>query len=76
MTEAEMVQQADVKFGEWVRSARRTRRMSQQHLTDVINGRFGLGWHQTTVTNIESGKRPARIAEALALALVFEALVP
>src|SRR4051812_33575431 len=33
---------------------------------------FGISWHQTTVGKIESGERPIRLNEALAVSLILE----
>jgi transcriptional regulator with XRE-family HTH domain len=58
----------DREFGTRIRAARAVQRISQQRLTDAVNSKFGLGWHSTTLVRVESGERPARLAEAVALA--------
>lgn len=42
--------------------------MSQQELADRLLARHGLNWYQSTVTKMESGSRPTRLTEALAVA--------
>lgn len=45
--------------------------MNQQELVDTLRQRHDLTWHQSTVTKIESGSRPVRLSEALAVADVL-----
>jgi transcriptional regulator with XRE-family HTH domain len=59
------------RFGEVVRSWRQDRNWSQEDVADRLRHQ-GFEMHQTTVAKIERGARPLRVAEAAALADVFE----
>jgi transcriptional regulator with XRE-family HTH domain len=63
---------ADRRFGQRLRELREERGMSQQMLVTLL-GELGItSWHQTTVGKVEVGTRPVRLAEALAVAAVFD----
>lgn len=59
------------RFGEVVRSWRQDRNWSQEDVAERLRHQ-GFEMHQTTVAKIERGARPLRVAEATALAQVFE----
>lgn len=46
--------------------------MSQQEVADTLNSEFSFGWHQTTAGRVEAGTRPAKLAEAVAIARVLD----
>lgn len=58
-------------FGEVVRGWRQDRNWSQEDVAEQLRHQ-GFEMHQTTVAKIERGARPLRVAEAMALAEVFE----
>jgi transcriptional regulator with XRE-family HTH domain len=58
-------------FGEVVRQWRLRREWTQEDVAESLR-REGFEMHQTTVAKIERGARPLRVAEAAALADVFE----
>jgi len=59
------------RFGEVVRQWRLERNWSQEDVAERLRHQ-GFEMHQTTVAKIERGARPLRVAEAAALADVFE----
>lgn len=59
------------RFGEQLRQWRKARRWSQEYLADKL-GELGFELHQTNVGKIERGERPLRLAEAAALASLFD----
>jgi transcriptional regulator with XRE-family HTH domain len=59
------------RFGEVVRGWRQDRNWSQEDVAERLRHQ-GFEMHQTTVAKIERGARPLRVAEATALAQVFE----
>jgi transcriptional regulator with XRE-family HTH domain len=59
------------RFGEVVRGWRQDRNWSQEDVAERLRHQ-GFDMHQTTVAKIERGARPLRVAEATALAEVFE----
>lgn len=59
------------RFGEVVRRWRLDREWSQEEVSERLRDQ-GFEMHQTTVAKIERGARPLRVAEAAALADVFE----
>lgn len=59
------------RFGEVVRQWRLDRNWSQEDVAERLRHQ-GFEMHQTTVAKIERGARPLRVAEAAALAEVFE----
>jgi transcriptional regulator with XRE-family HTH domain len=59
------------RFGEVVRGWRQDRNWSQEDVAERLRHQ-GFEMHQTTVAKIERGARPLRVAEATALAEVFE----
>ena len=59
------------RFGEVVRGWRQDCEWTQEEVAERLR-RQGFEMHQTTVAKIERGARPLRIAEAAALADVFE----
>lgn len=58
-------------FGGKIRDWRRARSWSQEDLAQKMT-ELGFEMHQTTVAKIERGTRPLRVAEAVALAQVFD----
>lgn len=58
-------------FGAQIRELREARYMSQEVLAAEMADR-GLGWHQQTVTRIETGQQRVRWDEAVALAVIFD----
>jgi transcriptional regulator with XRE-family HTH domain len=66
---------ADRRFGQRLRALREERGMSQQTLVTLLEGLGITSWHQTTVGKVEVGTRPMRLAEALAVAAVFDMTV-
>jgi transcriptional regulator with XRE-family HTH domain len=66
---------ADRHFGQRLRALREERGMSQQTLVALLGERGITSWHQTTVGKVEVGTRPVRLAEALAVAAVFDMTV-
>lgn len=59
------------RFGDTVRNWRNERGWPQEEVARRLAGQ-GFDLHQTTIAKIERGARPLRIAEAAALAEVFE----
>src|SRR6516162_3107550 len=59
------------RFGEVVRGWRQSRCWSQEDVSEKVRHQ-GFEMHQTTVAKIERGTRPLRVAEATAIAEVFE----
>lgn len=59
------------RFGEAVRTWRLDRKWSQEDLAERLRHQ-GFEMHQTTVAKIERGARPLRVAEAAAIADVFD----
>lgn len=59
------------RFGEVVRRWRLDREWTQEEVAERLRDQ-GFEMHQTTVAKIERGARPLRVAEAAALADVFE----
>jgi len=59
------------RFGEMVRGWRLDRNWTQEDVAERLRHQ-GFEMHQTTVAKIERGARPLRLAEAAALATVFE----
>ncbi|NTY59096.1 helix-turn-helix domain-containing protein [Mycolicibacterium sphagni] len=59
------------RFGELVRQWRQERNWSQDDVALFLRDQ-GFEMHQTTVAKIERGARPLRVAEAAALADLFE----
>lgn len=51
-------------------ASRRTRGMSQTKLANLLRDR-GLPFHQQTVQRIETGERPLRMSEAIAIGRVL-----
>ncbi len=65
-----LCEQRERIIGAKVRQLREQRGWSQADLSDRL-AYYGWPLHQTNVSKIESGRRPLRVAEAVALALVF-----
>jgi transcriptional regulator with XRE-family HTH domain len=59
------------RFGEVVRGWRLDRNWSQEDVAEKLRHE-GFEMHQTTIAKIERGTRPLRVAEATAIATVFE----
>jgi transcriptional regulator with XRE-family HTH domain len=54
---------------------REERGISQQTLVTLLADLGITSWHQTTVGKVEVGTRPVRLAEAIAVAAVFDMTV-
>lgn len=54
-----------------MKAERARRDMPQQHVITVLAFQHGIRWHQSTVTKVEAGERPVRLAEALAVASIL-----
>ena len=61
---------ADLKFGERLQWARKSRGLTQGRLADLTDAQ-GAKMHKTAVLMIEAGRRPATIGEAAAFAEVL-----
>lgn len=59
----------EVWFGENLRRLREEREISQSGLAREMAEK-GFAFHQTTISRIEAGERPVRLAEAIALASI------
>jgi transcriptional regulator with XRE-family HTH domain len=59
------------RFGEVVRGWRQSRGWSQDDVSEKLR-HHGFEMHQTTIAKIERGARPLRVAEATAIAEVFD----
>src|SRR6476646_1132206 len=59
------------RFGEVVRGWRLDRSWSQEDVAEKLRHQ-GFEMHQTTIAKIERGMRPLRVAEATAIATIFE----
>ena len=57
----------DAAFGQRVREERERNHISQDALAGLMSSQYGQPWHQTTVAKVESGDRPAKITEVIAL---------
>jgi len=66
------IAEADSRFGRRMRSVREQRGLSQQALVAMLCGLGITHWHQTTVGKVEAGTRPVRLAEAMAVAQLFD----
>ncbi|MEU7811586.1 helix-turn-helix transcriptional regulator [Pseudonocardia sp. NPDC049154] len=69
--DANLVAIADARFGGRLRGLREWQGMSQQTLVEKLAELGITTWHQTTVGKVEAGKRPVRLAEAIAVAKIF-----
>ena len=58
----------DKDFGERLKSARTSRRISQVDLLKTLRDDYGLDWASSIITKLEKGDRPIRLSEAMALA--------
>jgi transcriptional regulator with XRE-family HTH domain len=65
-----LVRELDAGFGARVRAARELLGLSQQYIADGMSA-YGVTWYQTTVGKVESGERPAKLSEAVALAVML-----
>jgi transcriptional regulator with XRE-family HTH domain len=65
----------DAEIGQTVRVLRERLHLSQSDFAAAIRSK-GLGWHQPTVSRIEDGERPLRLAEAIVLSESFGFLLP
>jgi len=65
----------DAEIGQTVRDLRERMQLSQSAFAETIRSK-GLGWHQPTVSRIEDGERPLRLAEALVLSESFGFILP
>lgn len=76
MTEQQKIHQAEeAQFVENVQRLREFRGWSQGELARRMVADGWDGFHQTTISRIEKGQRPVRLAEARALARVLESQV-
>lgn len=57
-------------FGQRIRGARTAAGLTQQEIADRMTA-AGLKMHQTAIAKIESGERPATVAEAMQLACIL-----
>lgn len=69
------VSDIDRTFGLNVARHRIAAGLDQYTLADLLTKSSGWAWHQSLVSKIELGRRPVRIAEAYALADVFDTSV-
>lgn len=60
----------EVAMGRRIQALREQRGWSQAEFAEQL-GRRGFEMHQTTVAKLERGGRPLRVAEAVAIALMF-----
>ncbi|MGO9926553.1 MAG: helix-turn-helix domain-containing protein [Mycobacterium sp.] len=67
----EYYEQWEKSFGDKIRQWRRERNWSQEDVAAHLRDQ-GFDMHQTTVAKIDSGTRPLRVAEALALGHIFK----
>lgn len=65
----------DVMVGHRMRELREQQGLSQQGFVNQLAARGILQWHQTTVGKVESGQRPVRVDEAMAIADTLGVLV-
>jgi transcriptional regulator with XRE-family HTH domain len=65
----------DTEIGQNVRHLRERMQLSQSAFAAATRTK-GLHWHQPTVSRIEDGERPLRLAEAVVLAESFGFLLP
>lgn len=59
------------EIGERVRAIREGQGIPQQHLAMTMTVLKGHRWHQTTVGKVESGERPIKLSEAVAVAEIL-----
>jgi transcriptional regulator with XRE-family HTH domain len=64
----QLVAELDTAFGARVRAARERQGLSQKWLAEALSSRYGFQWYPTTVGKMESGERPVKLTEAVALA--------
>lgn len=67
----EGVARLDELFGQRMKTLRDARRMPQQHIANTMTMVYGHRWYQTTVGKIESGTRPVKLTEAVAVAAIL-----
>lgn len=67
----EGIARLDELFGRRMKAIREARRIPQQHVAMNLSMLHGMPWHQSTVGKVESGLRPVRLAEAVAIAAVL-----
>lgn len=60
------------QVGRQVYEARKAAKLSQAGLVEAIRAAGIEGWHQTTLSRVEAGKRPVSIDEAIAIADILE----
>lgn len=65
----------DERFGANVRRLREARGLSQHELARRLADVGLEGFHQTTVSRIEKGERPARLGEAKAIAQLLDSTI-
>jgi transcriptional regulator with XRE-family HTH domain len=58
----------DTAYGSRMRQARERAGLSQEQLAANLVLMHDVNWHQTTVRRTESGERPIRLSEAIAVA--------
>lgn len=66
----EETEKVDREIGGRFRQWRQDAGLSQQDVSEML-GKVGLPLHQTNIAKMESGKRPIRLAEAVAVCRVF-----
>ena len=67
----ELVADLDRRFGERMRARREAMGLPQNVLAMRLHALHDIRWHQTTVGKVESGERPIRLQEAVAVALAL-----
>lgn len=65
----------DAEIGQTVRELRERMHLSQSAFAELTRSK-GLSWHQPTVSRIEDGERPLRLAEAIVLSESLGFLLP
>lgn len=72
----EHIDHSEDAFRAVMRVSREVKRWSQSDLADRMQALGFDSWRQSTVAKVEAGERPLRLAEALAIAGLFETTIP
>ena len=67
----ELIETFDQTFGQHARRRRELIGHAQSDIANMMNAAFGIKWHQTVISKIESGERAIKLREALALATMY-----
>jgi transcriptional regulator with XRE-family HTH domain len=67
----QIVAELDTTFGSRVREVRERLGMPQTHISTTMRMAHGFPWHQNTTGKVESGERPIKLAEAVAVAAIL-----